>query len=293
MRFRLLRALAVIAAAPALAVSINAQQTSGSFRWIDFHDPKDQNIVAWVTRSLTVEKWTAIREIGVVYDAALVVTTDREGPQSPPSDDSFTVWNVSLTSHVIAPMLKGVNLRWFEWERFAGEAPEEPTVLYDNCHDCAASTFFTSFRYDIAHHMWTARWIRGGQGILVWNAVPPTAPDVIWTQVYALMSGAENRTYLCTWNQFDYGKKRQPSDTIFRYDVDPETGLDRTVELTGGDVESMKLRLCRGQDAIQGLERGQDSMLCQQLLNAQPQHKPVTTPPANNRGKSAAGRGSH
>ena len=62
------------------------------------------------------------------------------------------------------------------------------------------------------------------------------------------------------------------------------------MELTPEEAEAMKLRLCRGQDAIQGLERGQDSELCQQMLNAQPQRKPVTTPPANNRGQSASGR---
>lgn len=277
----------------AFALPLHAQQTSGTFRWIDFHDAKDQNIVTWVTRSLQVEKWTAIREIGVVYDAALVVTTDREGPQSPPSNDTFTVWNVSLTSHVIAPLLKGVNLRWFDWEHFADDAPAELTVLYDNCHDCAASTFFTSFHYDLPHHQFVARWMRGGQGVLVWNAEPTSAPGATWTQVYALMSGAENRAYLCTWNHFDYGKKRQPSDTIFRYDVDSMTGLERTVELTREDAEAMKLRLCRGQDAIQGLERGQDSELCRQLLNDRPQRKPVTTPPANNRGQSVTGHAHH
>ncbi len=119
---------------------------------MDFHDPKDQNIVAWITRSLAVEKWTAIREIGLVYDAALVVTADRSNPQSPPGDDSFTIWNVSLTSHVVAPLITGVNLRWFDLEHFADGAPEDLTILYDNCHDCAASSYFTALHYDIAHH---------------------------------------------------------------------------------------------------------------------------------------------
>jgi len=269
---------------------LKAQQTSGNFRWIDFHDPKDQNIVAWVARSLQVEKWTSIREIGVIYDAALVVTTDREGPQALPGNDTFTVWTASLTSHVAAPLLKGVNLRWFDWENFGEDAAPELTVLYDNCRECAASTFFTSFRYDLAHHQWVARWIRGGQGVLVWNAVPPTAPGVTWTQVFALMSGAENHAFLATWNHFEYASKKPPSDTIFRYDVDPMTGLERTVELTREDAEAMKLRLCRGQDNIQGLERGQDSEVCRQLLGTHPQRKPVTTPPANNRGQSAGGR---
>lgn len=269
-----------------------AQQTSGTFRWIDFRDPKDQNIVAWVTRSFQMEKWTAIREIGVMYDAALVVTTERDGPQAIPSNDQFTVWNASLSSHVVAPLLKGVNLRWVDWVHFVPDAPEELTILYDNCHDCAASTFLTSFHYDVGHHMWAARWIRGGQGVLVWNSVPPTAPGVTWTEVYALMSGAENSAFAGTWNHFDYGKVRTPADTLFRYDVDPTTGLDRTTELTHEDAEAMKQRLCSGQDAVQGVERGQDSELCKQLVDTRT-HKPVTTPPANNRGKSAAGRVGH
>jgi len=186
-----------------------------------------------------------------------------------------------------------VNLRWFDREHFADDVPDELTVLYDNCHTLRGQHIFTSLHYDLAHHQWVARWIRGGQGVLVWNAVPPSAPGVTWTQVYALMSGAENHAYLSTWNHFDYGKVRQPSDTIFRYDVDPH---DRPRAHRGADprkCRGQKLRLCRGQDAVQGMERGQDSPLCQQLLNAQPQRKPVTTPPANNRGQSTGGRVSH
>lgn len=279
--------LCCIVAVLAVASTLPAQQTSGDFRWIDFHSAKDQNIVAWITRSLQVEDWTAIREIGVVYDAALVVTTDRPTQQSPPSDDSFTIWNVSLTSHVVAPLLKGVNLRWFDWEHFADGEPEELTALYDNCHNCAASTYFTSFHYDVTHHMWAARWVRGGQGALVWNAAPPSVSGVEWTQVYAVLTNTGGSAQLVTWNHFDYGKQRQPSDTLFRYDVDPLSGLERTLELTGNDARAMELRLCRGQDTVQGLERGQDSTLCAEILNAQPQRRPVTTPPANNRGQSA------
>jgi hypothetical protein len=273
-----------------LTAPLNAQPPTDNFRWVDFHSTQDQSIVTWVTRSLQVEKWTALREIGVLYDAALVVTTDRSSPQSSPDTDSFTIWNVSLTSHVIAPLLSGVNLRWFDWERFTDGGPAELTVLYDNCGECAASTFFTAFRYDITHHMWTLRWLRGGQGVLVWNAIPPSGTGITWTQVYAVMSSPDGRALLATWNHFDYGKQKRPSDTVFRYDVDPITGLDRTVELTGHDAEEMELRLCRGQDTVQGLERGQDSAACTQLLNVQPQRKPVTTPPANNRGQSAAPR---
>jgi len=276
--------------ATATVLPLHSQPPTDTFRWVDFHSTQDQSIVVWVTRSLQVEKWTAIREIGVLYDAALVVTTDRATPESAPSTDSFTIWNASLTSHVIAPLLTGVDLRWFDWEHFVDGGPGELTILYDNCRECAASTFFTAFHYDVAHHMWTLRWLRGGQGVLVWSGSQPNTPGLNWSQVYAVMGGADGRALLATWNHFDYGKQKPPSDTVFRYDVDPATGLDRMVELTRDDAKAMELRLCRGQDTIQGLERGQDSDVCTDLMGKQPQRKPVTTPPANNRGQSAAPR---
>jgi hypothetical protein len=174
---------------------------------MDFHSQKDQDIVVWVTRSLAVEDWTAIREIGVQYDAALVVTTLRPTPQSPANADTFTVWSVSLTSHVVAPLLKGVNLRWLDRMHFADGAPEELAALYDNCGDCAAQTYFTSFYYDMQHHMWTARWLRGGQGIPLWSA--SLAQGVEWNQVYAVLAEPNGVALVGTWNHFDHGKSEE------------------------------------------------------------------------------------
>jgi len=278
------RLIGLIALLLAAAVSLSAQDQPGSFRWIDFHSPKDQSIVIWVTRSLAAEKWTAIREIGVEYDAALVETTLRASPQSPPNADTFNIWSVSLTDHSITPLLKGVNLRWFDRMRFALGKPLEPVILYDNCRDCAPDTYFTAFYYDVPRHAWSARWMRGGQGAHVWSANPP--PGVAWTQVYAVMAGDDGRVVLGTWNRFDYGKQRPPEDAVYRYDVDPYSGLDRTLPLTDKDAAAMELQLCRAQDAVPGLERGQDSPLCQPMAKLQNQRKPVTTPPANNRGRS-------
>ena len=92
--------------APALAA---AQQDA--FHWIDFHSEKDASTVEWVKRSLSTEKWSAIREIGVLYDAALVVTSERSGAQAMPASDKFTLWSVSLTSRNVSVLLHGVNLR--------------------------------------------------------------------------------------------------------------------------------------------------------------------------------------
>ncbi len=270
---------------------LHAQQAPDNFRWIDFHSPKDQDTIVWVTRSLAVEDWTAIREIAVDYDAALVVTSKRATPQSAATADSFNVWSASLTNHSIVPLVRGVNLRWLDWMRFADGAPEELAVLYDSCHDCAANTYFTAFHYDVSQHQWAARWIRGGQGAPVWSANTP--PGIQWTQVYAGIAEPNGREFLATWSHFDYDNKKPSNDVVFRYDLDPFSGLERSLQLVGKDADDMELRLCRAQDAVPDLERGQDSPLCRQLVPPIPERKPVTTPPANNHGRSAPPKTRH
>lgn len=274
-----------MAAALAASLSAFAQQPPDTFRWINFHSAKDQDIVVWVTRSLAVDDWTAIREIGVEYDAALVITTDRATPQSAPGSDTFTIWSASLTNHSATPLLKGVHLRIFDWERFSRSTPEELPMLYDNCLNCAATTYFTAFHYDLARHDWEARWIRDGQGIPVWNTKPVSG--IAWSQAYAVLPEGDGHVELYTWNHFDYGRQKPPEDFVYRYDLDPFSELGRTVLLSGKDAAVMEQRLCTEQDAVPGLARGQDSPACDQLAKPRWQRHPVTTPPANNRGQSA------
>jgi hypothetical protein len=261
-----------------------AQQAPDQFRWVNFHSSADHDVVAWITRSFEPEHWTAINEIGVEYDAALVVTTQRANPQSLPSSDVFTVWTASLTNHSIAPLVSGVNLRFVDWLKFADGAERELGALYDNCTDCAADTYFTAFHYDLSHHVWAARWLRGKQTVPIWSTNPPQG--VTWNQVYAVLADPNGHEFMATWSHVDYGNQKPPEDVVYRYDLDSFSGLDRIQPLGGKDADAMKLRLCSGQGALPELARGQDSLLCQQLLKPQIQRKPVTTPPANNHGKS-------
>jgi hypothetical protein len=280
-----LRSLALTTILLTAALPLISQQGPDTFRWIDFHSQKDQDVITWVTRSLAVQDWTAIREIAVEYDAALVVTTKRATPQSDANADTFNVWSISLTNHIVSPLIGGVNLRWLDWMRFADGAPQELAVLYDNCRECATNTYFTAFHYDVPQHRWTARWIRGGRGAPLWSANTP--PGIQWTQVYAGIAEPNGREFVATWSHFDYDNKKPSNDVLFRYDLDTFSGLERSVQLAGKDAEDMQLRLCRAQDAVPDLQRGQDSPLCQQLLKPFAERKPVTTPPANNHGKSA------
>jgi len=263
------------------AVPVSAQQDS--FRWTDFHASKDQDVVAWVTRSLLLEDWTAIREIGVQYDAALVVTTKRAKPDAPATADTFTIWTVSLTSRDHAPLVSGVNLRWLDFIGFGDSNGPEPAVLYDSCRECAIETYFTAFHYVAKNHAWSARWIRNGQAVPVWST--NTSTGMVWTQAYAGLAEPDGRALIGTWNRFDYGPSKPLDDFLFLYDLDPNSGLERMRRLSGAEAEALKLRICRGQDALPGTARGQDGPLCETVI-PKAERKPVTTPPANAQGKS-------
>jgi hypothetical protein len=260
------------------ALPLGAQTSPDNFRWIDFHSQQDQDVIVWVKRALEVEKWTAIREIGVEYDAALVVTTLRRTPQTPPGLDTFSVWSVSLTNRSVNAIVTGANLRLLDWMLFAVGRPRDLAALYDNCNDCDASTFFTAFYYDITQHAWSARWMRGSQAIPL--STTSAAQGVTHGLAYAILADPNGHEIVGTWNHFDYGKQKRPEDYVYQYDVDAFSGLERTQLLNGKDADTLKRRICSAGDAVTGLARGQDSSLCQtapkSTLTHRSGHKPAS-----------------
>ena len=262
-------------------------QAPDSFRWIDFHSPNDQDVVNWVTRALQEQKWTAIREIGVQYDQALVITTSRNSPQGAPNRDSFSIWSVSLANRALTHLIDGTNLRISDWLLLDVTSPRELAVLYDDCADCDATTYFTTLHYDLRQHTWAARWLQGGgKTVTVWSAKAPLG--VTRTQVFAVMADSNGHEVLGTWTHLDYGKEKQPEDSVYRFDVDSQTGVERNQLLFGRDAAVMKEHLCHGQDLVPGLSRGQNSALCAPPAADKPRYerKPVTTPPKNNQGQA-------
>jgi hypothetical protein len=130
--------------------------------------------------------------------------------------------------------------------------------------------------------------MRGSQAVPVWSANISSGAEL--TQVYAGLNEPNGREVLATWNHVSHDKSEQVEDVVFRYDLDPFSGLERTMLLTGKDAESMKQRLCGAQSDLPGMSRGQASVLCQQTLKPASGRRPVTTPPANNHGRSTPPR---
>jgi hypothetical protein len=259
-------------------------QAPDTFRWIDFHAQSDQDVAVWVTRALDGEKWTAVREIGVQYDAALVITTNRATPQSATNRDTFSIWSVSLSNRALTHIADGANLRLMDWLLLNVGQGRELGALYDDCTDCQATTYFTALHYDLRQHTWAARWMQGGKAVPVW--VSNVVSGVTHTQVFAVMADENGRETLGTWSHLDYGKTKPAQDAVYRYDLDPQSDLERTQLLFGRDAANMKDRLCRAQDVVPGLSRGQDSTLCPSSEKPHYERKPVTSPPPNNQGQS-------
>ena len=51
------------------------------------------------------------------------------------------------------------------------------------------------------------------------------------------MTHANGLAQLVTWNHFDYGRGRPAQDSMYSYDVDPSSGLDRTIMLSGKQAD--------------------------------------------------------
>ena len=291
------RVAGIFAALALAAVSALAQPASEAFHWIDFHDAKDAPTVAWVTQSLKAEKWTAIREIGVQWDSALVLTSLRATPQSTPPSDTYTVWSVNLSKREVQPLFHGANPRILDWTTFGGASQIVPELglVYDDCYGCdAPSTFFTTLYYNYTDHAWRARWMRGDQAAALWSA--GTVAGVVRTQIYGLLTEPPGRNVLATWSHYDYGKAKPAEDYVYEYSVDPSSGLEQTQRLSEPHAGEMEQRLCKanpgGVDpALAELARGQDSTICRELVpkdaKGRPMRRPTITPPANNHGQSS------
>lgn len=269
-----------------------AQTQMDAFHWVNFHDAKDEPTVAWVTALLRAEKWTAIREIGVEYDAAIVETVNREEAQGNPALDVFTFWSVSLAKKQVELLLRASNPRVVDWTSFNGLTTPELGLIYDDCSQCAATTYFTTLYYSYAEHGWRARWVRGNQAAAL--HVAGHVDGVEHTEVYGVLTEHDGRQVLGKWDHFDYGKAKPAEDFVYEYSVDALTGLEQTHLLADPHSATLELRLCQI-DPLGGareLTAGQDSPLCQDLVkaNTKPERRrPVTTPPANNQGKSVPG----
>jgi hypothetical protein len=248
----------------ALAVALICASHSSSaqiydgFAWVDLKT--DTQTVAKVTQFLRDQPYTAIREIGVVGQQALVITTLRKDPTANPLNDAFTAYGVSLKDDSVEELLDGTNLKYIDWQKFYDYDTPELLATYDDCAQCKATTFLTAFYIDRKTKRWGARWRREIAGAPLYSADPTK------NYAYALFINVDQRVVLDTWTSYPEQKKSsRGGEFLFEYRIEPMSDQGTSRPLTGRDVAPVKERLCKGQDVVFGIAGGQDSAACRQL----------------------------
>jgi hypothetical protein len=255
--FRLVACALLLGACLSGPFALHAQVIEG-FSWVDMKaDAKTLDRVNYLLRG---KSYTAIREIGVVGQQALVIATLRKDLTGNPQNDTFTAYGVSLHDGLVEELLDGVNLKYFDWQRFYDYDTPELVATYDDCAQCKATTFLTAFYIDRKTRRWGARWRREVAGAPLYSADPTKS------YVYALFMNVDQRVVLDTWVSYPEQKKSsRGGEFLFEYRIDVPSDQGTSRPLTGRDVLPVKQRLCAGRDVVFGIEGGQDGAACKDL----------------------------
>ena len=244
------------------STTTHAQVLDG-FAWVDLKT--DTTTVVAVTRALGNQNYTALREIGLVGDQALVITATRADLIAQPRQDRFNVYGISLKDGKVDPLLDGAQLTIFDWQKFYDYDSPELIATYDDCSDCAPTTFLTAFYIDRRTRKWRARWPRDVSG------APLTAAGAGANSVYALFMNVDERVVLDTWMRYPQQKKSsRGSEYLFEYRIDPGSDQGFSKPLTGRDAAAAKLRICKGEGVVFGIKGGQDSPACRDTIHTPP-----------------------
>jgi hypothetical protein len=243
-------------------------QVIDGFTWVDMK--ADAKTVDRVRELLGDKPYSAIREVGVVGQQALVITTLRKDVTANPMNDSFTAYGVSLHDGTVEELLDGTNLKYIDWQKFYDYDTPELIAVYDDCAQCKATTFLTAFYIDRKTRRWGARWRREVAGAPLYSADPAK------NYVYALFMNVDQKVVLDTWVSYPEQNKTGGRGTplkssrggefLFEYRIDIPSDQGTSRPLTGRDVLPVKQRLCAGQSVVFGIAGGQDSEACKESV---------------------------
>lgn len=244
-------------------------QTPAGFHWVDFK--RESAIVQKVDQALRAEDYTAVREIGVSGDSALVMVIHREADQAVPEGDQWSVYNVSMKSGQVETLLVGYSLQIKGWISFRSQDEQDLGMVYLHCWECEPASLFTAFHYD-PRDGWRARWVnkenvkQPGITFRVTDVGDPyTNEDV--DQVFAVLAPNDGVASVGTWYHSRDLATGKISEEAVRYSVDLSNGEDRLTVLTGAKAKEWELHLCRATDSWSGPATGQSSSACKRLLS--------------------------
>ena len=254
-----------------LAISATAHgQMPAGFRWVDFK--RESATVQKVEQALKSEDYTAIREILLKDEFALVMAVRRESWQATPAEDQWLVYSVSTKSGDVRKLLSAYDLQTKSWFQFYSRDTQDLGITYLHCDECEPASLFTVLHYD-HRDGWRARWANkedtNHPGIVfrVTDVGEPyTNEDV--DQVFAVFAPKDGIASVGTWYHSRDLATGKLSDDVVRYSVDPSTGEDRSTVLTGSKAKEWELQLCKVANSWSGPAMGQSSRACKGVLSS-------------------------
>lgn len=261
-RARSLAVAAIFAVAPAL-------YAQSAFHWLNLENDKAD--MAIVRHALKNEKFTAIREVGVRENDALVMVTEREDGADDPESDSWSVINVSLKTEKYQRIVSGYKVQIQAW---LGKNNEEIGISYFDCSECEAAQIFTAL-YWTPGLGWRARWPeQGASHEFPHPGIPLMSEDTSddpeneeVAQVFALVPMPGDGYAAGYWLQVKNSASRKiVSNDVYRCFVD-SSGKEGTGKLSGKEARDWERKICDSSNLLPGPNRGQDSALCKAALN--------------------------
>jgi hypothetical protein len=266
------RALSLMAVICFTLLQRNQAQLPAGFSWVNLES--NAPVMAKVRNAFGGESITAIREVGVEGDFALVVTASRQGGVVPAGDE-WRVYSISLQSGRKQLLVRGYRLEMLEW---LGAGNRELAITYDSCYGCEPEMMFTTLHLD-GRLGWAARWkVEGltdsspqpGVGVVAdLVADPDDFEDV--TQVFGLIVEQSGGFAAGSWVRTRNLKTGKVTDQVERFTVDPATEGNRVEHLVGDAAVRWERALCKPSKPSQYLSApslGQDSAACHEVVGA-------------------------
>ena len=252
-----------------LLTRLSYAQLPANFTWINIES--DQKVMPLIRRALHDPKITAIREVGVEDGYALVMTASRDKDDPTPDYDSWTIYDISLTTGSSRVLFGGYGVKLLGW---VGRGASELTVSYYTCWECEPETLLTAVHF-VKGNGWQARWpnkTTNPASIALPGAIvdigdmgaPYDDNDV--DQIYAIVKQPDDGFAIGTWAHSRNTVTGKVDDDVERYSIDPKTGADRVQTLTGPAARVWKREICTQSNILIEPSAGQDSNACRAIL---------------------------
>ncbi len=243
-------------------------QLPNGFSWVNIESNRDT--MARVRAALRDPSITAIREVGLRGNFALVMTASREVGAPTPDYDQWSIYNISLKTSTAQVLVFGNGVRLLDW---FGTSNDELAITYYDCWECEATAVFTTIRFEPGFG-WRACWqskskdVRFPQpGVVVrMTDVGDPYDDDELDQIFAVVAQPAGGFAVGSWAHSRNTKTGNIEDDVERYSFDKESGKDRIEKLSGTPAVAWERIICIESNVVAQPSFGQDSASCRRVL---------------------------